>query len=295
MGKNLSKPQSLFIVLLVYAVAFYAACLIYTVFAGQGSLVAIFAADVAATIVVFAFSIVFSNSSMYDPYWSVAPPVIAVFLANQFPEGNSIRQILIIALISFWSLRLTINWIRGWEGMKHQDWRYTSIASKTGKFYWPVSFLGIHLMPTLFVFAGCLPLWYSLKSAAPLNFADILIVQFTLIAIFTEFIADEQLIRYRKVKQAGTFIETGLWKYSRHPNYLGEISFWGGMFLFVISSSEVSGTQGLWTVVGFVGMVLLFILISIPLMEKRNLERKPGYAEYVKRVPALIPWRIKTK
>jgi steroid 5-alpha reductase family enzyme len=183
-----------------------------------------------------------------------------------------------------------MNWLRGWQGLRYQDWRYTSIAEKTGKFYWPVSFLGIHFMPTVFVFLGCLPLWYAMSAATPFNVYDILAVIITISAILTEWIADEQLYRFRKKTDSrGTFIRSGLWQYSRHPNYLGEISFWGGMFLFVLSASGFKNSAGYWTIIGLVAMILLFTLISIPLMEKRNRDRKPGYEEYKRKVPPLLP------
>ena len=84
-------------------------------------------------------------------------------------------------------------------------------------------------------------------------------------------------------------MQSGLWAFSRHPNYLGEIGFWGGMFLFAISASGLKQTTGYWTIIGFISMVILFKFISIPLMEKRNIERKPGYLEYIRKVPALLP------
>jgi steroid 5-alpha reductase family enzyme len=192
-------------------------------------------------------------------------------------------------LVLFWSFRLTINWLRGWQGFHHQDWRYTNIAEKTGIFYWPVSFLGIHLMPTIFVFLGCLPLWFSLSSPEPVNIYDLMALLFTLTAIMVEWIADEQLIKFRKKGSKESFMQSGLWGISRHPNYLGEISFWVGMFLFLISASNLKNTTGYWTVVGFISMIILFKFISIPMMEKRNIARKAGYQEYIKKVPALFP------
>ncbi len=203
------------------------------------------------------------------------------------------RQLVIASLVLFWGIRLTLNWSRGWQGLRHQDWRYTSIAEKAGKYYWLVSFLGIHFMPTVFVFLGCLPLWYALSSPAPFNVFDVLAAIFTLSAILTEWIADEQLYRFRKNDHRDHFIRSGLWQFSRHPNYLGEISFWAGMFLFVLS---VFGIQKLCRVLddyrpGIHDLAVY--LISIPLMEKRNRERKPGYAGYVKKVPALLPGLFK--
>lgn len=248
----------------------------------------VFVADVAATVLIFAASVIFKNSSVYDAYWSVAPPIIAAYLIQLFPDGNKVRQFVILALVLFWSIRLTLNWWRGWSGMKHQDWRYTSIAEKTGKWYWPVSFLGIHFMPTVFVFLGCLPLWYALSGSEPFGVVDAVATLVTFSAILIEWIADEQLIRFRKNSSGKTFIQSGLWAISRHPNYLGEISFWGGIFLFAVASSGLSNS-GYWTVIGFISMIILFKFISIPLMEKRNITRKPGYEEYIKKVPALFP------
>lgn len=284
-----TKIMSSLIIAGIYFLAFLIVYFLFPVLTFPKNMINVFIADVVATIVVFVFSILFSNSSVYDPYWSVAPPIIVIYLMNQFPDGNNLRQMIVLILVLFWSIRLTLNWLRGWTGLKHQDWRYTSIAEKTGKFYWPVSFLGIHFMPTVFVFLGCLPLWYILSSSAPLNVYDVIAAIFTYSAILTEWVADEQLIKFRKNNTANGFMESGLWSVSRHPNYLGEISFWGGLFLFILSSSGFKNTGGYWTVAGFISMVILFKFISIPLMEKRNIDRKPGYREYIKKVPALLP------
>jgi steroid 5-alpha reductase family enzyme len=111
--------------------------------------------NLAATLVIFLFSVIFRNSSFYDPYWSVVPVWIA---AGWFLWGNqtfdATRAYLLMALIVLYALRLTINWVRGWPGLHHQDWRYDDIKQKTGKAYWLVSFLGIHYFPTMIVFAS---------------------------------------------------------------------------------------------------------------------------------------------
>ena len=289
MTKNNSKITSSTIIAIIYILAFLIVFYLFPMFAFSQSIVNVLIADITATIVIFIFSVIFKNSSVYDPYWSVAPPFIVVYLIQIFPEGNQLRQYIVFTLVLFWSIRLTANWIRGWSGIDHQDWRYTSIAEKTGIFYWPVSFLGIHLMPTIFVFLGCLPLWFSLSSKTPFGILDMLATIFTLLAILTEWIADEQLYRFKRKSIKNAFISSGVWNYSRHPNYLGEISFWGGMFLFALSSCELSSFTGYWTGIGLVSMIILFVFISIPLMEKRNILRKPGYEEYMKQVPALVP------
>jgi steroid 5-alpha reductase family enzyme len=284
-----SKIASSAIIAIIYLIAFLIVSYFFPLVQLAQSMLNVLIADVVATVIVFFFSMIINNSSVYDPYWSVAPPFIAIYLMKLFPEGNQVRQYVIVLLVSFWSIRLTLNWLRGWKGFDHQDWRYTSIAEKTGIFYWPVCFLGIHLMPTIFVFLGCLPLWFSLSSAAPFGLLDFLAAIFTFLAILIEWIADEQLITFRKNNVRNTFIRSGIWNYSRHPNYLGEISFWGGLFLFAVSSNGITSFTGYWTGIGLVSMILLFNFISIPLMEKRNISRKPGYTEYIKNVPALLP------
>jgi steroid 5-alpha reductase family enzyme len=289
MFMSATKRNSVLLIAAIYVSAFVIVYCIFPLLPDSRIMINLFIGDMIATVVIFIFSMVTGNSSVYDPYWSVVPPVIAVYLVTIFPGANRPRQLIILALVLFWSIRLTFNWLRGWQGLRHQDWRYTAISEKTGIGYWPVSFVGIHLMPTFLVFLGCFPLRYALSAAAPLNGYDIPAVLFTLSAILTEWIADEQLYRFRKGDGRGTFIQSGLWQYSRHPNYLGEVSFWGGIFLFVLSSSEFKIVAGYWTLIGLVCMVILFTRISIPLMEKRNRERKPGYAEYVKKVPALLP------
>ena len=284
-----SKRNSIILIAVIYVSAFLVVYCIFPLLTFSHTMLNLFIADVIATVVIFIFSRIFNNSSVYDPYWSVVPPVIAVYLVIILPGANQPRQLVILALVLFWSIRLTTNWLRGWQGLRHQDWRYASIAEKTGKWYWPVSFLGIHFMPTLFVFLGCLPLWYVLSATTPFAIYDVIAALFTISAIFTEWVADEQLHRFRKTDNRNAFIQSGLWRYTRHPNYLGEISFWGGMFLFVLSSSGFRSSAGYWTIIGLIFMIVLFTLISIPLMENRNRARKPGYDEYIRKVPALLP------
>ncbi len=255
-------------------------------FLSTDTMVKVLVADIAATIIVFMFSVFLKNSSVYDAYWSVIPPFIALYLILINPNGNSLRQYLIFGLILFWSIRLTANWARGWANLNHEDWRYRKIANDTGKFYWPVSLLGIHLMPTIFVFLGCLPLWFGMKSSEPIGIMDFGAFVITNIAILIEWTADEQLWRFKKQKTQLSYMNKGVWSIMRHPNYFGEILFWVGLFLFVPASKSYDGW---WTAVGFVSMIILFKFISIPLMDKRSLIKRPGYEKYIKEAYALIP------
>ncbi|HZN77796.1 MAG TPA: DUF1295 domain-containing protein [Micromonosporaceae bacterium] len=248
-------------------------------------------ADVVATVVVFAVSMVVRNASVYDPYWSVAPPVIAVAWVALAGGGNPVRQVLVVALIVLWGVRLTANWASTWRGLDHEDWRYRQLREQTrGRVpWWVVNLGGIQLMPTLVVFVGMLPVWPALTVGdRPLWIVDIVAVVVTLGAIALEATADAQLHRFAAdPANQGRIVDRGVWRYSRHPNYLGEIGFWWGMWLFGLAAAP----SWWWTVVGPLAMVVLFVTVSIPLMDRRSLDRRPGYADHMRRVPALVPWR----
>ncbi len=256
-----------------------------------------FVADLVATAVVFVLSMVLANASLYDPYWSVAPPIVAAYWTVDAPGGLPtsvhIRQGLVLALVTAWALRLTGNWAIGWHGFGQEDWRYGHLRTAThGRLpYWLVNLVGIQLVPTLVVFAGLLPLWPAL--AVPrhsFNALDVVAAIVTASAILVEAVADNQMRAFtREPANRGRTIDTGLWSRSRHPNYFGEITFWWGLWLFGLAAAPTWW----WTVVGPLAMVGLFLAASIPLMEERSLQRRPSYAEYQRAVPRLVPvrWR----
>jgi steroid 5-alpha reductase family enzyme len=246
-------------------------------------------ADVAATLTVFVFSYANNNTSVYDPYWSVAPPVIAVWLASGPGHAREfdVRQVAVMVLSSLYGLRLTWNWARGWKGLSHEDWRYVRYRS-LGKWYWLMSLFGLHLFPTVFVFLGCLPLQAALvaPTAKPFGGLDLVACIVTAAAILIETVADEQLRAFRlESTTSGAICTRGLWRYSRHPNYFGEILFWFGLWLFGVANGATW-----WAAAGWLSILGLFVGISIPMAERRSLERRPAFADHQRRVPALIPW-----
>ena len=245
--------------------------------------------DFVATVIIFISSVIFKNSSMYDPYWSVLPIFILLYIILSIElAGLSVRLVLLSAVVLYWGVRLTVNWLRTWPGLGHQDWRYIKLSRDTGPFYWLVSFLGIHLMPTVLVFIACLPLIPILSSDQPLLWSDLLGFLIAFGAVEIERRADNQLRQYKNSADLSKskVCEIGLWRYSRHPNYFGEIAFWGGLFVMAYG---LNTGENLIYGSGFLLMVLLFVFISIPMMEKRQLN-KEGYAEYRKRVWMLVPW-----
>jgi steroid 5-alpha reductase family enzyme len=91
-----------------------------------------FIADTIATIIIFIFSIAFKNASFYDPYWSVAPIAIVWYWNAQGSHQCSLMNLLFMVAFIVWGIRLTLNWARGWKGLHHEDWRYTSAKKQTG-------------------------------------------------------------------------------------------------------------------------------------------------------------------
>jgi steroid 5-alpha reductase family enzyme len=256
---------------------------------GTHPIAAFFYADVVATVVVFVGSMVLSNSSVYDPYWSVAPPLIAGAWALSAVDGVAVRQVLVLVLLLAWGVRLTANWAVGWGGLRHEDWRYVQIREQTrGRLpWWLVTFTGIHLMPTLVVYLALISAWPAVAASRPLGWLDGLAVIVMLGATVLEMVADLQLRRFaRDPGNAGHTVDIGLWRRSRHPNYLGEIALWWGLWLFGLAADP----SWWWTIVGPIAMVVLFVGVSIPLMEKRSVARRPDYPAYQRDVPMLIPF-----
>ena len=290
---RLSRPTAFAIVTACYVVGGAAALITAVLLRHHHPITVALVADLVATVVIFALSMVLANSSLYDPYWSVAPPVVAVAWAAaspaDLPTSASARQVVVIALVLLWAIRLTGNWAIGWHGLTQEDWRYIMMRDDTdGRLpWWLVSFVGVQVVPTLFVFVGLLPLWPALGAPRhSFNVLDVVALLVTFAAIAVETIADNQMRAFaRNSDNHGRTIDVGLWSRSRHPNYLGEISFWCGLYLFGLAADP----HWWWTLVGPAAMVLLFETVSIPMMEDRSLQRRPDYTEYQARVPKLLP------
>ena len=287
--------RAYFSIVFAYLAAALAAFLVGRFISGWHPLLVIAAADLVGTVVIFGFSVYHNNSSVYDAYWSVAPFLIAIYwVASTASVVGGFRQGAVLVLILIWSTRLTLNWAIRWRGMGHEDWRYVNFRKKHGKAYWLVSFFGIHLMPTVIVFLGCLSFIPTLADpATTFSVLDILAALITIGAIWLEWRSDLELTRFqRSSEKEGALLQTGIWSLCRHPNYLGEIGFWWGLYLFGLGAN----LKYWWSVIGPLSITLLFLFISIPMIEKRMLARKPDYGSYRQAIPLLVPWlRIKRK
>jgi steroid 5-alpha reductase family enzyme len=278
-------------VAVAYAVALAAGSAVAFAEGGRDPLFAAAVADVVATLVVFGFSVAYDNSSTYDPYWSVAPFFIVLFWAASGLRGGAplLRLVVVVALIATWGIRLTANWVLRWRGLTDEDFRYLEIRRRTGRAYFAASLVSIHLMPTLWVLGGLWPVYGALvPGARHLGVLDLFATVVTAGAIALEAAADAQLRRFRNTPhEPGVLCVEGLWALCRHPNYLGEVLFWWGLFLFGLAARP----ERAYTALGPLAITALFVTVSVPWMDRRMLARHPVFAERLRTTPALVPWR----
>ncbi|OBG77680.1 hypothetical protein A5700_18875 [Mycobacterium sp. E1214] len=243
-------------------------------------------ADVLATLVVFAFSRSFGNSSFYDAYWSVVPPLLTLYWWGVSGTAR-LRCWLVAALVLVWAVRLTANWVRGFPGLHHEDWRYGMFRERAGRWEFVVDLVAIHLIPTLQVFAGMLPVYVCVTHrGADVGWLTAVAFGLGLGAVALEAIADAQLHRFARTRQPGEALQRGLWGWSRHPNYFGEFGFWFALALFGVAASP---RDAWWLFAGALAMLAMFLGASIPMMEQRSLDRRPEYQAVLDRVSRFVP------
>ena len=279
-----SRGLSFVLVSCVYVIAAAVGILTYRALAPWLLFSALLVADAAATVAVFLFSLLFGNASVYDPYWSVQPPVILLRLAVSFEKTFTWVDVLLLAVILLWAIRLTANWAYTFGGLTHQDWRYTMLSEKTGRAYPLINLLGIHMFPTLVVYACILPAAYVLREGGEGNPVSVLGLLLSLLAITLQLVSDSEMQAFRRRREGG-FIRTGLWRYSRHPNYLGEILMWWGV---AITSLSVLPREMSALVLGAIVNTVMFLVVSIPMADRRQ-ARKEGYAAYRAETRSLLP------
>lgn len=279
MKKN--KVLGIIVIILAYLVCFGVALLLHfkITLPIEQFLLKLLIIDVAMTIVIFVIGWVFDNSSIYDPYWSVIPIGLTIYSAWILNDFHPMSYIM-IGVVCIWGVRLTFNFFKTFKNLETQDWRYDHFKNKFPRLWPLINLTGIHLFPTFIVFMVMLSVVKYMENCGsePLNGSTILAIVITLIAIIIESIADRQMHKFLKTRQNNELINIGLWKRSRHPNYFGEILFWWGIYLIMLSLNE-----NMWIL--FLGPLLntlMFVFISVPLAEKRQIAKNPAYLEYKK-------------
>lgn len=282
-----SKLISFIIIAIVYILATILQVILFNSLNIDNLYLKILIIDVVATIFVFIFSLIFDNSSIYDPYWSVEPAIILILLMAH----NKINYPVVITygiVILLWSLRLTLNWALSFKNLTKQDWRYEMFKEKTKKLYPLVSLFGIHLFPTVVVYLTMLPM-IDFITINYTNYLSYFGVTIMLLGVVFEILSDLDIYEYHKRNKDDRrqIINTGLWKYSRHPNYFGEIIFWYGVFISLLPVDPLSW----YLCIGAIVNNLMFVFISIPMAEKRLKTYKFNYEKYQEETRMLIPFK----
>ncbi|MEU6561314.1 DUF1295 domain-containing protein [Nocardia nova] len=284
----MSRAGSLVRVTVAYVVAI-AAGLVWLIWgpgSGQAWLDGLIA-DLIATVVIFVASRIYRNSSFYDPFWSVIPPLLAFYWWIDAGEvADTARWWLMTAVMLVWAVRLTANWVRTFPGMHHEDWRYPMVRERAGRFAMVADLFGIHVFPTLQVFLGLVPV-YVVATRAGEAFGALDVVAFVIGigAVALEATADLQMQRFAATKSPGQVMDRGVWAWSRHPNYFGECGVWFAFGLFGLAAAPGDW----WVLIGVVTMVAMFVGVSIPMMEQRSLQRRPEYRDVIQRISVFVP------
>ena len=148
------------------------------------------------------------------------------------------------------------------------------------------SLVAIHLIPTLQVFLGMVPVYVAVTTPGG-GLAWLTVIAFVvgMAAVTLEGVADVQMHRFVASARPGEVMDRGLWSWSRHPNYFGEFGFWLALALFGLAAAP----QAWWLFAGAAAMLAMFLGASIPMMETRSLQRRPGYQAVIDRVSRFVP------
>ena len=172
-----------------------------------------------------------------------------------------------------------------WGGLKEEDFRYIDLKQGNLLKKEIINFFGIHYIPTLQVNVSLLPIYFVLTKTVT-NYSWILIgATISICAVILQIISDKQMRDFKKnISNKAKIMNLGLWKYSRHPNYLGEVMFWIGLYVMALSVNDIPA----WLILSPLSMVVLFVFISCPMMDERSLKKRPGYKEYMDKTSQLL-------
>jgi steroid 5-alpha reductase family enzyme len=249
------------------------------------------AAVAVAMVGLWGLSIALADVGIVDVWWGPGFAMIAWIAWTMRPApgvgGPAGRAALVLALVTLWALRLATHLFLRWRASSSEDRRYAAMRRKAGDAFVRRSLRTVFGLQGLLMWIISLPLQLAvLAPEGRLGTLGALGVTVFLFGFAWETIADWQLTRFRRTRMnADQVLDTGLWAWSRHPNYFGEVVLWWGLFLVT-----VDGTRAWWTIVSPAIVTVLLVRVSgIPMLEHGMARRRPRYAEYVARTSAFIP------
>jgi len=222
--------------------------------------------------------------SIVDSLWSLFFLMTVLVYAASTTTGP--RTALLVSLVAVWAVRLAgyLTW-RNWG--EPEDRRYQAIRERNQPgFAWKSLYLVFGLQAIL-AWIIAMPLFAGISATAPLTALDYAGVALWAFGFGFETIGDWQLARFKaNPANRGRVLDSGLWRYTRHPNYFGEATLWWGFYLIALAGG------GWWTVFAPLLMTILLLKVSgVSLLEQDIHERRPAYREYIARTNAFLPGR----
>jgi steroid 5-alpha reductase family enzyme len=250
-----------------------------TVVAASGLLI------LAGMLALWLASLRLSDASIADVFWGVG--FAAVGIASAALCAPSARGALLAAMATLWGLRLALHLGRRWRG-KGEDRRYRAMRAAWGSRFPVASLFTVFLLQGLLMWVVSLPLQMgALRGGArPLGALDALGGLLFGVGLAFEAVGDAQLARFlADPGSGGQVMQAGLWRYTRHPNYFGDALVWWGIGLVAAAAAPP------WVLAGPALMTFLLLRVSgVALLEKDIGGRRPGYASYLERTSAFLPW-----
>jgi steroid 5-alpha reductase family enzyme len=241
-------------------------------------------AIVALFTILWIVSVRLEDSSIVDVAWG--PGILVLALTYYLTSnGAPVRARLTLALVAIWALRLAAHlFLR--NQIQGEDVRYEVLRSRRGPSWWWFSYFRVFLLQAVTAWVVSIPLYFAIVSVVPrtLTIVDYVGVLFFLGGFVFEAVGDEQLRRFRnEPSNVKLVLETGLWRYTRHPNYFGEAMLWWG---FGLLGAATGGVVGL-----LVPALLTYFLMKISgmLLERSLLRNRRAYAGYVESTSAFFP------
>ncbi len=248
---------------------------------------ALFLITIVLMVLLWLVSLWLKNSSIVDIFWGTGFVIFAWVAFLLTPQGFITRKLLLCVLVSLWGLRLSLHLLfRNWG--KPEDFRYQAWRRQAGSSWWWRSLFKVFLLQGLLLWVIAAPLLTAQVSPLPahLTWLDILAIPVWLVGFTFEALGDWQLSRFKAdPANRGRLLNTGAWRYTRHPNYFGDATQWWAFYLLALS------VGGWWTIFSPLIMTGLLLRVSgVTLLERTLKDTKPGYQEYTETTSAFIPW-----
>jgi len=250
----------------------------------QGSLLGL-AAALALFTVAWLVSLAKRDASVADVFWGAGFALLAALWWARADEPT-VRAGLVAAAVALWALRLSghIAWRNHGEP---EDRRYRAMRENAGGSFWWRSLVTVFWLQAAILWVVATPVFAAVAEPAPrtLSTLDLAGLGVFLAGFAWESLADLQLARFKAdPANEGKVMDRGLWKYSRHPNYFGEAVLWWGLWLPAVA------VGAWWTAIGPALITFLLLRVSgVTLLEEDLRDRKPEYAQYVRRTNAFVP------